>query len=194
MLERINVGLINALVRNAQAKNIERAFLNVKNNFSRLFDTFVGGNILEKPEKLKLILKGKQGHIPTDEEIIEAVDSYINGIFNLAPYCGRVVRDRGKSKLQVFEENLKTKIIIPESDLNLMLMRSSRVQTVGQRGVHLGDIDYWSDELLAKYSGQKVYYRYDPDDLSSIRIYDIDDRYLMTVPADSTAVCAFGAS
>lgn len=194
VLQRLNVGLINAIVQNAQAKNVERAFLNVKDKFSRLFDTFVGGNVLEKPERLKLVLKGKQGHIPTDEEVGHALEEYIYNIFNLAPYQGRVRKDRGKPKLQVFEENLKVKTVIPESDLNLMLMRSSRVQKVGQRGVHLGDIDYWNDELLAKYSGQQVYYRYDPDDLSSVRVYDLEDRYLMTVPADSTAVCEFGAS
>lgn len=194
VLQRLNVGLINAIVRNAQAKNVERAFRNVKDNFSRLFDTFVGGNVLEKPERLKLVLKGKQGHIPTDEEVGYALEKYIYDVFNLAPYQGRVRKDRGKPKLQVFEDNLRVKIVIPESDLNLMLMRSSRIQKVGQRGVHLGDIDYWNDELLAKYSGEQVYYRYDPDDLSSVRVYDLEDRYLMTVPADSTAVCEFCAS
>ena len=194
VLARLDVGLINALVRNAQAKNIERTFLDVKNKFSRLFDTFVGGNVLEKPEKLKLVLKGKFGDIPTDEEVAEALDTMINGYFNLAPYNGPVVKDRGKPKIQVFQENLKVKRVIPEEDLNLMLMRSSRIQTVGQRGVHFGDIDYWNDDLLAKYSSCKVYYRYDPDDLSSVRIYDLEDRYLMTVPADNKAVCEFGTS
>lgn len=193
IFERLNIGLINALVQNAQAKNIERAFLNVKNNFSRLFDTFVGGNVLEKPEKLKFVLKGKQGHIPTDEEVAQALEQYIYNIFNLAPYSGRVAKDKGKPKLQVFQENLKVKRTIPEEDLNLMLMRSSRIQTVGRRGVHFRDIDYWNSELL-QLQGQKVYYRYDPDNLSSVRIYDLEDKYLMTVPADNEAVCEFGTS
>lgn len=194
ILQRLNVGLVNALVRNAQAKNIERAFLNVKHNFSKLWDTYVGGNILEKPESLKAVLKNQQGNIPTDEEVIAAFESYVEGVFNLAPYSGPVVKDRGKPKLQVFEENLRTKIVIPEEDLNLMLMRSSRVQKVGQRGVHLYGIDYFNDQLLARHSGEKVYFRYDPEDLSSVRIYDLDDRFLMKVPADNTAVCEFGAS
>lgn len=194
VLQRLNVGLINAIVGNAQAKNVERAFRNVKDNFSRLFDSFVGGNVLEKPERLKLVLKGKQGHIPTDKEVGKALEEYIYNVFNLAPYQGRVKKDRGKPKLQVFEDNLKIKTVIPENDLNLMLMRSSRIQKVGQRGVHLGNIDYWNDELLAKYSGKEVYYRYDPDDLSSVRLYDLEDRYLMTVSADNKAVCEFGAS
>lgn len=192
ILARLDVGLINALVQNAQAKNIERAFRNVKDHFSRLFDTFVGGNVLEKPEKLKFVLKGKQGHIPTDEEVGQALEQYIYNVFNLAPYNGRVAKDKGKPKLQVFQENLKVKRVIPEEDLNLMLMRSSRVQTVGQRGVHFGDIDYFNNELL-QLQGKKVYYRYDPDNLSNIRVYDLDDRYLMTVPADNEAVCEFGA-
>ena len=194
VLQRLNVDLINALVRNAQAKNVERTFLNVKNNFSKLWDTYVGGNILEKPEKLKFILKGAKGHIPTDEEVIEAFERYVNGVYNLEPYQGAVVKDRGKPKLQVFEENLRTKIVIPEEDLNLMMMRSSRIQKIGRRGVHLYGVDYWCDELLARYSGEKVYFRYDPENLSSVRIYDLEDRFLMDVPADNVAVREFGSS
>lgn len=193
VLERLNIGLINALVQNAQAKNIERTFRDIKDKFSRLFDTFVGGNVLEKPEILKSVLKGKKGYIPTDEEVSKALEEYVYNVFNLAPYNGRVAKDKGKPKLQVFQENLKVKRFIPEEDLNLMLMRSSRIQTVGRRGVHFGDIDYWNDELL-ELQGKKVYYRYDPDNLSSIRVYDLEDRYLMTVQADNEAVCEFGTS
>ena len=99
VLQRLNVGLINAIVGNAQAKNVERAFRNVKDNFSRLFDSFVGGNVLEKPERLKLVLKGKQGHILTDKEVGKALEEYIYNVFNLAPYQGRVKKDRGTINL-----------------------------------------------------------------------------------------------
>ena len=42
--------------------------------------------------------------------------------------------------------------------------------------------------------GKQVYFRYDPDNLSQIRIYDLEDRYLMSVPADNQAVLSYGAS
>ena len=77
-------------------------------------------------------------------------------------------------------------------------MRSSRAQKVTRRGVHLDiagqRIDYWNDELVFNYLGQQVYYRYDPDDLSEVRVYDLQDRFIMSVPADNTAVLTYGAS
>lgn len=78
-----------------------------------------------------------------------------------------------------------------------MLMRSSRPQKVTRRGVHLdiggGRIDFWNDDLVHLYLDREVYFRYDPDDLSSVRIYDLEDRYVMTVPADNEAVLSYGA-
>lgn len=79
-----------------------------------------------------------------------------------------------------------------------MLMRSARVQTVTRRGVHLDiagqRLDYWNDDFIFNYMGKKVYFRYDPDDLSAVRVYDLEDRFIMTVPVDNTAVLTYGAS
>ena len=41
---------------------------------------------------------------------------------------------------------------------------------------------------------KKVYLRYDPDDLSKVRVYDLDDRFIMEVEADNVAVLEYGAS
>lgn len=79
-----------------------------------------------------------------------------------------------------------------------MLMRSTRPQQVTRRGVHLdidgGRIDYWNDDFVHLMLGKKVYFRYDPENLSEVRIYDLDDRYVMSVPADNTAVLSYNAS
>ena len=42
--------------------------------------------------------------------------------------------------------------------------------------------------------GESVYCRYDPEDISKVRIYDLDDNYIMTAPTDNEAVLAYGAS
>lgn len=195
VFERLGIKMTNALVRNAKAKIIERRFLDLKNTISRLFETFTGGNILEKPESLKAILKS--GKIPNDIDFTQQIEMIVKYYFNRDTYNGAVVKDKGKSKQQVYEENLLHKRVAEESELNLMLMRSSKAQTVGRRGVHLTisgqRIDYFNKELL-NIQGKKVYYRYDPDNLGEIRIYDLEDRYLMTVPADNTAICKYGAT
>ena len=196
VFERLGIKMTNAIVRNAKAKIIERRFRDVKDHLSRLFETYTGGNVLEKPCRLKNVLKN--GEIPLDSRFTETVEELLDWYFNQQPYGGEVEEDRGKPRQQVYNENLRAKRVASAEDLNLMLMRSSRVQTVGRRGVHLDiggqRLDYWNDDFVFQYQKKKVYFRYDPDDLSEVRVYDLEDRYIMSVPVDNTAVLEYGAS
>ena len=196
VFERLGIKMTNAIVRNAKAKIIERRFRDVKDHLSRLFDTYTGGNVLEKPERLKGVLKN--GEIPLDGTFTQAVEELLDWYFNQQPYGGEVVADRGKPRQQVYNENLHTKRVAGAEDLSLMLMRSARPQKVTRRGVHLDiagqRLDYWNDDMLMSLLGKQVYFRYDPDDLSEVRVYDLEDRYIMTVPVDNTAVRPYGAS
>ena len=196
VFKRLGIEMTNAIVRNAKAKIIERRFLDVKNDLSRLFETYTGGNVLEKPERLKTVLR--KDAVYTDEEFREYVEMVLEYYFNLQEYNGAVTEDRGKLKMDVFNEHLHRKRTASAEELHLMLMRSSRPQKVGRRGVHLDisgtHIDYWNDDFLFLMQGQTVYFRYDPDDLSEVRIYDLKDRYLMSVPADNTAVLSYNSS
>lgn len=76
IMEHLGIGFHTALPKNAQAKPVERKFLDVKGQFSRLWATYTGGNVTEKPECLKKVLK--KGRVPTDAEFIEAVDTLID--------------------------------------------------------------------------------------------------------------------
>lgn len=197
VFKRLGINMTNAIVRNAKAKIIERRFRDVKDSLSRLFNTYTGGNVVEKPERLKTVLK--KDAIYTDDEFNEYVEAVIKYYFNMMPYNGAVEADKGMLKMDVFNKYIATrKRAASQEDLTLMLMRSSRPQQVGRRGVHLdiagGRIDYWNDEFVHLMLGKKVYFRYDPDDLKEVRIYDLEDRYIMTVPADNQAVLSYGAS
>lgn len=196
VFERLGIKMTNAIVRNAKAKIIERRFRDVKDHLSRLFETYTGGNVVERPEKLKSVIKN--GDIPTDTDFTEKVEQLLEWYFNEQPCSGAVASDKGKTRMQVYTEQLTSKRVAEESDLNLMLMRSSRAQKVTRRGVHLAiggqKLDYFNDELLLNHLGEQVYFRYDPDDISSVRIYDLSDKYIMTVPIDNTAVLRYGSS
>ena len=68
-----------------------------------------------------------------------------------------------------------------------------------ERGVHLdiggGHIDFWNDDFVHLMLGKREFFsRYDPEDLSEVRIYDLEDRYIMSVPADNVAVLSYNAS
>lgn len=196
VFERLGIKMTNAIVRNAKAKIIERRFRDVKDHLSRLFDTYTGGSVAEKPERLKGVLKN--GEIPLDSTFTETVEELLDWYFNQQPYGGEVAADQGKPRQQVYNENLHTKRVAGAEDLNLMLMRSARPQKVTRRGVHLDiagqRLDYWNDDMLMNLLGKQVYFRYDPDDLSEVRVYDLEDRFIMTVPVDNTAVLTYGAS
>ena len=189
VFKRLGINMTNAIVRNAKAKIIERRFEDVKNDLSRLFNTYTGGSVVEKPERLKFVLKKEQ--IYTDEEFEEYVTAVLEWYFNMEA-------DKGKCKMDVFNEHLKRKRVASAEELNLMLMRSTRPQQVTRRGVHLdiggGRIDFWNDDFVHLMLGKKVYFRYDPENLSEVRIYDLEDRYIMSVPADNTAVLSYNAS
>ena len=197
VFQRLGIHMTNAIVRNAKAKIIERRFRDVKERLSKLFSTYTGGNVLEKPERLKSVLKSD--NIPTDKEFTKAVEDLLTYYFNEKPYSGAVNVDSGKTRMCVFTENMHEKRVASEADLNLLLMRSTRSQKVGRRGVHVKitggeQLDYYTDEFKLQYLGQSVYCRYDPEDMATVRVYDLDDHFLATLPTDNEAVLEYGAS
>ncbi len=193
---RLGIEMTNAIVKNAKAKPIERTFNTFKGTISRLFETFCGGNVLERPENLKLTLK--KGKIPTDKSLSAQIDELIDGVYNVGAYGGQVTKDKDKRRIDVWNEYIEA-IRKPknEDDLNLMLMRSTRVQTVKRNGVCLNisgeKLEYW-DENTWKLLGQKVYVRYDPEDLNEVRIYEAEtDRFICVLPLSLETSILFDA-
>jgi hypothetical protein len=192
---RLGIEMWNARVRNAKAKTIERTHKEFKENFSRLIAGFCGGSPAEKPENLKKTLKTKKDML-LDSELIQNFNIYIEGIYNEAPSKGMGMY--GRSPIEVYNEELISKRTATEEDLNLLLMRSTRMQTVGRKGVQLelyGEkLFYWTPDFLIQYQQQKVYVRYDPEDLRDVRVYNANDEYLCTVPCDDETILKYGSS
>ena len=181
ILERLEIEFRTALPKNAKAKTIERAFREVKECFSRLLEGYTGGNILERPERLKELEKDVAG-LTVYADFERYVDVYLEGWYNYQSSTGAGMG--GKTRNEVYAENLYEKRIAPPDDLNLMLMRNSRMVTVGRNGVTMRiygtEIQFRSDDLIRYHIGERVYYRYNPDDLSEVRVYDARDRFLGT--------------
>jgi hypothetical protein len=182
ILKRLGIEIHTAIVKNAKAKPIERTFGTLKNQFSRLFSGFCGGTILEKPETLSRRIKN--GKIPQDYEIRETLEAWIDGDFNVQMYGGSERKYKNKSRIDVWNQSIRDSAMvrIEESDLNLMLMRSTDYQKVSRNGVYVtvaGEkLWYYNAEDIYKLAGKDVYVRYDPAALSSVRIYDVEDRFL----------------
>lgn len=196
ILERLGIKMVNAIVKNARAKTIERAFEDFKNWISRQINSFCGGSVAETPEQLKSILKS--GRIPTDQEFKAMVEELIYYYMNEKPASGNVPSDKGKTRMQVYAENF-TEVRRPasEEDLRLMLMRTERPHKVSKMGVYVTiagtKLYYYNNELLDM-QGKEVYCRYDPEDMSTVRVYDTENKYIMTVPSASDTICKYGSS
>lgn len=197
IFERMEVGMVNAIVCNARAKLVERYFLEMKNGVMKLFPTYTGGNSKERPEQLKGRLKSGE-NVPTLAEFIEKVDLLIAGVLNYEKYNGSVSEDKGKRRMDVyFERRLKTRKPTEEA-LRMMLLRTSRLTTVQRNGIEIdirggAKVLYYHEDLCNRLQGKKVYARYDPDALASVRVYDEADRFLLEVPR-STLVMDYGAT
>lgn len=193
ILDNLGIEFRTALVKNARAKIVERAFLDVKECFSKLFEGYTGGHIKERPERLKTLAKKASNFTPY-EDFEVYVDKYIEGIFNHEKHSG--IGMNGKTRNQVYAETLyEMKVATPE-ELNLMMMRNSRMVTVQKDGIVLKlygtKLTFWSPELGFNHINEKVYYRYNPDDLSEIRVYDEQDRFLCTAQ-QQTALSYFAS-
>ena len=123
-----------------------------------------------------------------DSTLREVVADMLDGIYNVGAYGGRVKADRGKRRIDVWNESVAEvgKRVAPPDELALMLMRSSRVQKVSRNGVYItvcGEKLYYRDEELHLEQGKEVYVRYDPEHLETVRLYEAaTDKYIRTLP------------
>lgn len=179
ILQLLGIEFRTAMVKNAKAKIIERAFRSLKEGFSRLFEGYTGGSITERPERLKKTEKQAFNFTGVDE-FRGYVDSYIQGIFNKTP--SKAEGMEGKSPDEIYAKYLYEQRTATVEQLNLLMLRNSRMVKVQRNGVKLvlyGE-EYWfrSDELTYNHIGEKVYFRFNPDDLREVRVYNEADQFL----------------
>lgn len=196
IFQRLGITAHFAEVCNADAKPIERTFLTVKNQFSRALATFCGGKVTERPESLKRIIKdGKQ--IPTDSAVRELLALWIDNDYNIQPYGGSEKCFKGMSRIEVWNADIKETGVklAGEAELNLMLMRTTRVQKVKRNGVFINisgeKLWYYDRNESPRLLDKEVFVRYDPADFTKARIYDSEDRYLSTWQCADVLMCEF---
>lgn len=183
ILTHLGIKARMAIVRNAKAKPIERTFKTIKDDIMKLFKSYCGGNVMERPENLKEHLK--TGKVITDSKLREIFGGLVEKYYNNAPYGGSVTSDRGKTRLEAWKDNIKSIRRVNKEDLDLMLLRSDRPQIIKRNGVKLticGVTLWYLNDTISDLQDHKVYVRYNPADLRSVRVYeDGTDKYICTV-------------
>lgn len=177
MLERLDIRMTNARVRNGRAKVIERSFKQFSEEFSRLYLTYTGGRPDRRPERHSEVMK-EETNIPLRSEVETALWTYIEGWHNCRESQAEGLY--GKTPNECYETNLVKKRTATAEELDAIMLRTSRLQTVNRNGVYLkfGDRKVWfyDTDLVYNYLGHKVYVCYDSEDLSRVIIRDEQER------------------
>lgn len=190
MLSELNIKVHFAQPYNGQTKPIERDFLKIKELLSKHAVGYRGGNILERPEKLKEEIK--KGMIMPFNEFKELFDDFVINVLNKKPSQGKVLK--GLSPDELFNREFTEKITTSKDALKLFCMRTSRIFKIGRNGIkdnELG-ITYWADWMSAR-TDLKVYLRRDIKNYKEAWVFRADnDEFIGNVSAMS-AVAALDA-
>ena len=168
MLDELNVSVHFALPYNAQTKPIERDFLKIKELLSKHCKGYRGGNVVERPEKLKKEIKiGKIFDFETFKNIF---DDFIINVLNRKPSQGKILN--GLCPDELFNNEFKEKICCTHEALKLFCNRISRNFTIGRNGIKDKKLQltYWADWMVAK-MGLKVYLRRDPKNFKEAWVF-----------------------
>jgi hypothetical protein len=193
MCAALGITVQYAIPYNAQSKPVERDFLLLKEWFSKHNAGYRGGNPVEKPEGLWDNIKA--GKILSIEDIEKHLDSFIESVTAL-PLSAQDWR-KGKSELDIWKADYPVAIQrglvkqVTDAALAMFCRRTSRVMTVGRRGIRDGElgVDYY-DSWMEGQKGRKVYLRRDPKAMETAWVFDaqtdelINKAYLLpTAPA-----------
>lgn len=181
ILMRLGVKMHNAIPAHGQSKLIERFFKTFKENFSKFIKTYTGGTPTERPESLLKTMEN-DNNIPLLSKMNELVEAYIEYEYNVTTSYAAGLK--GRTPNQCYRDCLFEKRTACEEDLNLLLLRTEKLQTVQRNGVKLTikgeDIWYYSTELILNWQGKKVFVKYDPESLDTVRVYDENEKYILT--------------
>ena len=147
-----------SLPYNAQTKPIERDFKNIKEFLSKHTIGYRGGNVTERPEKLREEASGNK--LLSFAEFKILFDDFIENVLNKLPSKSKKLK--GKSPDELFAEEFTTMKTVSKDSLMLFCMRTSKTVTIGRNGIKDSQfgIFYWED-WMSGYKGEKVYIRRD---------------------------------
>lgn len=179
---QMGIKVINAIVKNAKAKPIERYFKTLEEKYFAMLPCYIAGKPHLRPEKMNMTNKKLKlkGLCISYEKFLKIAELIVQEKNNT------VHRGRGMNKrtpFEIYTGNFvrPARMVRDEDVLHLLLQRTSRPVKVGRNGVHLKATGYYYNSFdLFDMIGKEVYARYNSDDASKIFVYDTEDRFLCT--------------
>lgn len=176
-----NLGIesVFAKVRNAQAKTIERFFLEFQEELEKMMPSYIGTSIEDKPARLRRgenlhkahYLKTTSGIIPTVEQVIKCIDFWLyNYHFN---------KPNPHEPNMTIKECLNTvqKEHIDISKLNYLMMKTEP-KVVQRNGIRFLNQNYYNESLFGL--REQVYIRYSLFNLTKVFVYTLKGEFICT--------------
>ena len=175
LMDRLDIKTHWAIVENARAKVIERAFKEVVERFSKAFPLYCGRNQDERPDVLEERMKNPKKYAMNLAEFRAIFDDWIRTVFNKT-----VSQGAGRTGECPDETYMRTRLPVRTADADVMrlyFMRSTNPFRIGRNGVTFRKTEYYHPDM-ALLKGKRVYIRYRDEDPEHIWLYDTDDCYL----------------
>src|SRR5574344_1680285 len=170
--EKLGITPIFANPYNARAKVIERFFLEMQESFEKLLPSYIGTSIETKPARLK---RNEKFHTEMHNEFVPTIEQTIQMIGSWLDYKNSLPCPNDKSK------TIKEMIVgIEKQEINEQLlddlMMAQEIKTITSQGIKFLKADYFDDALYGL--RQKVLITYSLFDLSYIKVYTINGKFL----------------
>ncbi len=175
MLSLLGITPHFAIPYNAQTKPIERKFNTNKQYFSKNMPGYRGGNVVERPEKLKEEIA--KGEIMKFSDFKQVFTDYIENCINKAKSQGKNLN--GMSPLQLWNSEKPQKRMVTPEALRLFCTRTSSPVRIGRNGItdsKLG-VTYWAEWMIGR-KGDLAYLRRDLDHYEEAWVFDENDDFM----------------
>lgn len=167
----------NATPYNAKAKLIERFFSTLEYTYCIHLPSYFGADPLRRPERLKKAADELKEFAIPFEEFKDYIAAAI-GHYNNTAHSGDAMD--GKTPCQAFQDFIDRPIqIAPPSMLAMYFKRTSRLLVVGRNGVRVPELQmYYDSEVLFQHQKEKIYVRYNTDDVRQVYCFTEDDEFI----------------
>ncbi len=179
MFQRLGIEEVFARAYNARAKIIERWFKTFNNEFERFLDSYIGASISDKPAHMQrnepFMKKLVDDRPLTYSEAQVLISYYINNFYHKKAHKGL----DGKTPQEIYLANPcpKERRISP-TDLDYLMLKHD-LKLVNRNGITFLKQNYWHQKL-ADHIKEKMYFRYDPNNISFIKVYNVHGKFICT--------------
>jgi putative transposase len=178
LYERLGCQVVFAKAYNAKAKNIERFFLTFQEDFERYIESFRGSSIADKPARLarneKWLQNLHNGEPLEMKQVKGLITLYTEKMYGLTPHRGIA----GQPAEVLANAEIAPERYIAPAELNYLMLDRGMMR-IRNNGIYFSTIRAWfyHPEMM-KHVGQKVLVKYDFFNLTSILIYDENNRLI----------------